>query len=487
MAENKKQLIPIRYIVALLGHCGILVAYTMRVNLSVALVAMVNSTYVQERSHHTIDPECQKSGTNSTTSLQDGEFEWDEQLQGTILGSFFYGYMVTQLPGGLLATLFGGKWVFGIGILITSLLTIVTPFAARLNVNLFIALRVAEGIGEGVTFPAVHAILGRWSPVYERSKLATLVYSGSSLGTLLGYPIAGVLCDSNFLGGWPSAFYVFGVLGIIWFIFWCLFVSSSPETHPMISTEERHYIIAHRGGNSFRESDRPPWIKIFTSLPVWAIVVAHTCHNWTFYTFLTCLPSYFKEVLNFPIKENGFLSALPYLAAFICSLIVGQFADFLRYRGILSTGKVRKLMTVSGLFIPSGLLIVMSYMGCGQVIIAVALVTTAIGILGFNVAGFLINHLDVAPKYAGILQGITNTVATVPGFLGPAVVGILTENKPTREQWQKVFFISSGIATFGGIIFLIFASGNEQTWCKRPILIDDEKENNDDDNRPLVQ
>ena len=71
----------------------------------------------------------------------------------------------------------------------------------------------------------------------------------------------------------------------------------------------------------------------------------------------------------------------------------------------------------------------MSYMGCGQVVIAVALVTTAIGILGFNVAGFLINHLDVAPKYAGILQGITNTVATVPGFLGPAVVGILTENK----------------------------------------------------------
>ena len=56
--------------------------------------------------------------------------------------------MVTQLPGGLLATLFGGKWVFGIGILITSLLTILTPFAARFNVNLFIALRIAEGIGE---------------------------------------------------------------------------------------------------------------------------------------------------------------------------------------------------------------------------------------------------------------------------------------------------------------------------------------------------
>ena len=69
-------------------------------------------------------------------------------LLGTILGSFFYGYIFTQLPGGWLATYFGGKWVFGIGILVTSVLTIVTPFAARQSVYLFIAVRVLEGIGE---------------------------------------------------------------------------------------------------------------------------------------------------------------------------------------------------------------------------------------------------------------------------------------------------------------------------------------------------
>ncbi len=67
---------------------------------------------------------------------------------GLILGSFFYGYIVTQLPGGLLATYFGGKWVFGVGILITAVLTVVTPFAARYSVNLFIALRIIEGLGE---------------------------------------------------------------------------------------------------------------------------------------------------------------------------------------------------------------------------------------------------------------------------------------------------------------------------------------------------
>ena len=88
-----------------------------------------------------------------------------------------------------------------------------------------------------------------------------------------------------------------------------------------------------------------------------------------------------------------------------------------------------RLSFIPGLFVPAGLLILTSYLGCAHVVAAVALVTTAIGLLGLNFSGFLVNHLDIAPSYAGILQGITNTFATVPGFLGPTVVGILTENR----------------------------------------------------------
>lgn len=40
-----------------------------------------------------------------------------------------------------------------------------------------------------------------------------------------------------------------------------------------------------------------PWLKIFTSPAVWAIVIAHTCSNWGFYTLLTCMPTYFAQAL----------------------------------------------------------------------------------------------------------------------------------------------------------------------------------------------
>ena len=64
------------------------------------------------------------------------------------MAAFFYGYLFTQVPGGWLAGRFGGKYVFGIGILMTALLTLLTPLAAQLGVWAIIVLRVLEGVFE---------------------------------------------------------------------------------------------------------------------------------------------------------------------------------------------------------------------------------------------------------------------------------------------------------------------------------------------------
>lgn len=69
-------------------------------------------------------------------------------MQGIILGSFFWGYIITQLPGGRWAELVSGKWLFGLGVLCTAVFTILTPIAARLGVGYLIAVRILEGLGE---------------------------------------------------------------------------------------------------------------------------------------------------------------------------------------------------------------------------------------------------------------------------------------------------------------------------------------------------
>ena len=70
-----------------------------------------------------------------------------------------------------------------------------------------------------------------------------------------------------------------------------------------------------------------------------------------------------------------------------------------------------------------------SYVGCDDTTVAVVLFSLALGMSALNTSSYNVNHLDIAPRYAGVLMGITNSAATIPGMVGPYVVGYLTNNE----------------------------------------------------------
>ena len=76
------------------------------------------------------------------------DFAWESSTQGLILGSFFYGYIVTQIPGGWLATKYGGKRVFLVGISATAILTVLTPVLTKAGTGYLITTRILEGLFE---------------------------------------------------------------------------------------------------------------------------------------------------------------------------------------------------------------------------------------------------------------------------------------------------------------------------------------------------
>lgn len=82
-----------------------------------------------------------------------------------------------------------------------------------------------------------------------------------------------------------------------------------------------------------------------------------------------------------------------------------------------------------GFLIPACLMVSTSYVGCEGTSLAVVLFSLALGVSNLNAASFNVNHLDIAPRYAGVLMGITNSAGTIPGIIGPFVVGVLTDNK----------------------------------------------------------
>ena len=148
-------------ILAIMGFLGFANVYAMRVNLSVAIVAMVNNTAIASNTSIVDNSSCPVGANSTEGPPPDGPFAWGAKEQGWILGAFFFGYVITQLPGGRLAEKYGGKRLYGGGILITSIFTLLTPLAATISLPLFVIVRVIEGFGEGVTFPVMHALLAQ--------------------------------------------------------------------------------------------------------------------------------------------------------------------------------------------------------------------------------------------------------------------------------------------------------------------------------------
>ncbi|TRY97193.1 hypothetical protein DNTS_015798 [Danionella cerebrum] len=452
-----------RYGLAFLSCYGFFVAYALRVNLSVAMVDMLRNSSSGNSNSSVCHPHSTPVPRHNHTARV---YDWNPETQGWILGSFFYGYIITQIPGGYLARKYGAKWLLGLGILCTVIFTLLTPLAADLGSAYLIAVRVLEGIGEGVTFPAMHAMWASWAPPLERSRLLTISYTGAQLGTVVALPLSGQIC---FYLDWTYVFYIFGAVGLLWFFLWIGFVSSSPSTHKRITEAEKNYISSSLKNELSPSSDYIPWLAILKSMPLWAIVVAHFSYNWTFYTLLTLLPTYMKDILGFSIQQNGLLSALPYLGCWLLALMGGQLADFLRERFLIRTVIVRKVFTLVGMVGPAVFLLATGYTDCNY-ILAVAFLTISSSLGGISASGFNINHLDIAPSYAGILLGITNTFATIPGMVGPVIARSLTKSN-TIQEWQTVFYISAAINLFGAIFFAVFGKGTVQPWAVQRIHI----------------
>ncbi|XP_007910508.2 sialin [Callorhinchus milii] len=449
----------VRWHLAALAFFGFFVVYTLRVALSVALVEMIDSN-VTSKQNGSIAACAPHSNSSPPLNVRKGHvYNWTSDAQGWILGAFFYGYIVTQIPGGYLALRFGGKLLLGFGIMGTAVFTLLTPLSADLGYKHLIALRVLEGLGEGVTFPAMHAIWSKWAPPLERSRLISVSYAGAQFGTVVSLPLSGLIC---YYLAWPYVFYIFGVLGISWCILWFWLVSDTPEKHKTISDAERDYIISSLEGQ-LSSKNIVPWAAIWKSLPVWAIVVAHFCDNWTTYTLLTLLPTYMTEILQFDIKENGFLSALPYLGCLLFMIIAGLVADFMMEKLNFTTSVVRKIFTLIGMIGPAVFLVATGYIGCNG-LLAVVFVTISTTLGGLSTSGFSINHVDIAPSYAGILLGITNTFATIPGMVGPVVAKSFTQDN-TIAEWKNVFYIAAAIDVFGAVFFTVFGEGVLQGWA----------------------
>lgn len=454
MALGKCLILPKRYVLAAMIFSGFFIMFSLRVNINVAIGAMVNN--------HTIY-------VNGRNIYKEAEFDWDTKVQGVVLGSFYYGYMLLQIPGGWLALKVGGTRLYGIAVFIASIVCLATPFAARWCVYALVALRVLQGLVLGVLFPCNHTIWGKWAPSGERTVLCSLAISGCCFGTIVTMPIAGLLSKYGPDGGWASVFYCFGVFGVVWYVFWLYFVYESPSCHPTITEEEREWLEKTTVTDSEGTEKSVPWRSILTSSPVIGIIVAAFASDWGLYVLLICVPLFLLDVMHLDIATMGFAAAAPFLVKAFSTPTVGLVADFVRNRKLCSTIMVRRVSYVTGTLTAGTMIVIAGY--ASNATMVVACMCFAGGATGMIYAGFQVNILDIAPRYAGIVMGISNSIGSAAGFLSPMLVGFITQNK-TVQDWRTVFWLTLLLYIIGSVVFCALVSEEREEWDRGEPLPD---------------
>ncbi|CAK8672200.1 unnamed protein product [Clavelina lepadiformis] len=441
-----------RYVIAALGFFGLFNVSCMRHNLSFAIVAMVNTT----AHNHT--------GT--------GTFHWNSKDQGLLLGSYFYGYAAGNLIGGWMASKYGFRNVYGITIFLSAIFTVATSLAAHTNFYLAVVCRALVGLFHVRVYPSMNYAFSNWAPPFEVSILSSVTVSGLTVGLLVIFPLVGMILQ--FLN-WEAVFSITGGVAIFGDIFFFIFASDSPSNNKRISERERLYIKKCIGNReAYSKPKSTPWKSIFTSKCMWGLFACHSADAFVQTLVPVILPTYLSNVLYFDITQSGLVMVLPFLMQGVVIIIGSQITDFLRRKRLITTTRIRKINSSISLLISELCLVITGYVG-GNHYAVIGLFTTNIVIVGLAYPGYVCTPLDIAPRYSGIIFGVSNSIASLVAFLGPFLAGYIVTDQHSVTLWQNLFWLTFGLNIIGTILYVILASGVEQTWAKKDTRNKDDK------------
>ncbi|XP_060229065.1 sodium-dependent phosphate transport protein 1 isoform X5 [Meriones unguiculatus] len=284
---------------------------------------------------------------------------------------------------------------------------------------------------KGTVSTGQHEIWVKWAPPLERGRLTSMTLSGFVMGPFIVLLVSGFICD---LLGWPMVFYIFGIVGCVLSLSWFILFYDDPKDHPYMSSSEKDYIISSLTQQVSSGRQSLPIKAMLMSLPLWAIILNSFAFIWSNSLLVTYTPTFISTVLHVNVRENGLLSSLPYLLAYICGIVAGQMSDFFLCRKIFSVVTVRKLFTTLGTLCPVIFTMCLLYLSF-NFYSTVIFLTLANSTLSFSYCGQLINALDIAPRYYGFIKAVTALLGMFGGLISSTVAGLILNQGLAALAW----------------------------------------------------
>ncbi|KAH8324078.1 hypothetical protein KR067_000333, partial [Drosophila pandora] len=387
-----------------------------------------------------------------------GDLQWSRKQELTFPGIYYYGYVVSVFFSGSLADRFSRKNILLLSHILEAICYLLLPPMAHHSFEAAAATLVLCGVLGGCGSPAMYKLFVIWAHPTERTALVSFACSGVLVGSMLAYPVVGFLGEFS----WELPFFLVGAMALLFGFcsFWLIY--DTLEQHPRISQHELKY-LQHGSLISSQQVAGVPWRSLIRSRPVYAFMLTHLFHCYTFLMLSTWLPRFLLEAMQLNLRQVVLTATVAFLGALASKLVCILGASYLERHVWPNQDWMRRalygmcsILSISFIFI----IILADCRDKTLVIIMFVLLKTTTD-LGFNC--YWPTLLYMAPSFAGMLSGFANGFAHLSGFLTPLLVASLVETG-SKSEWNVGLMSLIVVNALALLVFGIFSSTILQTW-----------------------
>lgn len=365
------------------------------------------------------------------------DFNLTPLTMGVVMSSFFAGYALFQIPGGMLADRFGPRKVMAVAITWWSVFTFLTGMVTSLS-NMLV-IRLLFGLGEA-SFPGGSwKTIANWFPKKERSTANGIMMSSNALGPAIApLFVVGIMATFN----WRSVFYFLFIPGIIVVALVWIFIRDNPTESKLISPEELK-VIQDVSEEKQKEANKLSLKDVLKFPVVWKIFFMWFTFDITFWGFSSWIPSYLVKARGFDLLKMGINASLPFLAGTVGVIVGGYISD--KY----FVGKRRNLIIGSELL--GAICLYLTYSTAAEGLAMISLTLSGFFVCVAFGAIWALPMNILPPEVMGGSSSFINFAGQIAGFISPIVMGYLVQI--SGGSFGKAFgfliiamLISAGIA-----------------------------------------
>jgi ACS family tartrate transporter-like MFS transporter len=335
-------------------------------------------------------------------------------------GIFSLGYALFEIPSTLVLARVGARyWIARImitwGLLAAAMMFVRTPIH-------FYALRFLLGVAEAGFVPGILYYLSGWFPAAQRARALSRFLMAIPISAAIGNPLSAWLLGLDGLrglAGWQWLFLLEGIPSVLLGFAVLALLSDHPAGSRWLSVEQRDWLTARlrRDGDESPARDGVPPLRALILPTIWLVSLPYFLVITTQYGYIFWAPTMIRDALQASNTTTGLITGGIACVAAGAMLAVGASSD--------RTGER---------FFHAGACAVLAALGCVSAALlphplarVAGLALVPVGVYGFYVPFWCLPTTLLRGTAAAAGIALVGSLGHVGGFVGPYVVGLLTD------------------------------------------------------------